>query len=112
MLSDSNTYTEICQFQSGCDLFEQSTPCGLHSYCDESSGAAACHCEDNYEEDPAYTTAGGAEYTVNGQCRRIDPCNTYDCSSIGDSSCITISDAGACTCDNNYEAYEEEFKNV
>ena len=29
-------YTQVCEFVSPCDEFEDATPCGTHSYCDTS----------------------------------------------------------------------------
>ena len=29
-------YTQVCEFLSPCEEFENTTPCGTHSYCDTS----------------------------------------------------------------------------
>ena len=84
--------------------FELSTPCGSHSYCSESTGEGACYCEEGFEEDATYAAdrQGGA---INGQCSRIDPCDSYDCSAVANSYCTTVDDEAKCGCDTNYETY-------
>jgi hypothetical protein len=84
---------------SACELYEQTVPCGTHSYCSETDGVASCSCEDGYEEVP------DDDEHANNECQRIDPCNSVTCNTANSVCALNGNDA-ACTCDNNFTPYK------
>jgi len=104
MEPDGNVYNEVCKMMTACEHFEAMSPCGVHSYCSETSGAAECVCEDGYEEDSEYA-ADRQDGPVNGMCMRINPCNSYQCSGLHE-ECIVMFDAPTCTCEQNFSPYQ------
>jgi len=48
---DGVTYNSTCEFETACDRHKETLTggdCGVHAFCDESTGAAQCHCEDGF----------------------------------------------------------------
>jgi hypothetical protein len=48
---DGVTYDSTCEFETACDRHKETLTggdCGVHAFCDESTGSAQCHCEDGF----------------------------------------------------------------
>ena len=112
-LRDPNWSVLICRFFfsfifPACDVLEAAHgECPTYSYCQLPGFGetdASCVCIDDYES----TNATGIVGQDGVGCQRIDPCSSYDCSSIANSECAAISsDEAVCICENNHELYDE-----
>lgn len=45
------SYDSTCKFETACDRHKETLTggdCGVHAFCDESTGSAQCHCENGF----------------------------------------------------------------
>merc|ERR1712048_1120302 len=102
----------VCEFLSECDEWGGDDKCTINSVCQATAGAdggPGCVCKDeDHEEDPDYAAKDGA--IANGECRRIDPCNTYSCDAIANSEC-TGSEVAQCMCSTGLQACKKSGDN-
>ena len=75
-----------------CDVFEQSSTCGVNAYCSDTTGEAVCLCNTGYEN-----------HVTNNGCTPV--CDSYDCSGIANSSCAAIEGSAVCGCDTDFDHY-------
>jgi hypothetical protein len=93
---DGVTYDSTCEFETACDRHKETLTggdCGVHAFCDESTGSAQCHCEDGF-----------VNWSDGAGCVRDDPCVGITCSTTG-SDCFDDSGSPKCICSDNTDPY-------
>ncbi|CAG5089353.1 Oidioi.mRNA.OKI2018_I69.PAR.g12183.t3.cds [Oikopleura dioica] len=90
------SYDSTCKFETACDRHKETLTggdCGVHAFCDESTGSAQCHCENGF-----------VNWEDGVGCVRDNPCLGVTCSTSG-SDCFDDNGEAKCICSDNTDAY-------